>query len=436
MRNWATRAVGELAHRRDEINALNVFPVPDSDTGSNMAHTMEAAVAELDNGGDVADSLALGAVRGARGNSGMVLSQVLRGVAESTVDSVIDGAVFVRSLKQAVELVDRAIVEPVEGTVVTVLKAAAEAADDAQAQSGATLHSTVSAAIAAAETALERTPSQLPALREAGVVDAGGAGLVILLESLLAEIEGSTGHTGLPEAEPTTELEVVFFFAGDLDALQAAIEPLGDSLVIARATEDSANVHIHSQQAGKVIETAFGTGEVTNLHLEVLPPHAVPASETPIARRVFAAAPAGPISDLLASAGVSVVSPDDPIAAEHEDIVLATGVSSQTAAGRVVPAQSLAAALAAISVYEPDNPDTGAVVAAMRDAAKSMRVAYPSQETPQSIIATCRDLLAEGGEQVTVLSALDLDQEDLAQQLRVDVMALKVPDIATEIGVE
>lgn len=436
MRNWATRAVGELAHRRDEINALNVFPVPDSDTGSNMAHTMEAAVAELDNGGDVADSLALGAVRGARGNSGMVLSQVLRGVAESTVDSVIDGDVFARSLQQAVELVDRAIAEPVEGTVITVLKAAAEAADDAEAQSGATLHSIVSAAIAAAEKALERTPSQLPALREAGVVDAGGAGLVILLESLLAEIEGSTGHTGLSEPEPDTELEVVFFFEGDIDTLQAAITPLGDSLVIARATEDSANVHIHSHQAGKVIETAFGTGEVTNLHLEVLPPHAEPASEEPIARRVFAATPAGPISDLLASAGVSVVSPDDPIAAKDEDIVLATGVSSQTAAGRVVPAQSLAAALAAISVYEPDNPDTGAVVAAMRDAAKSMRVAYPSQETPQSIIATCRDLLAEGGEQVTVLSALDLDQEELAQQLRVDVMALKVPEIATEIGVE
>ena len=436
MRNWATRAVGELAHRRDEINALNVFPVPDSDTGSNMAHTMEAAVAELDNGGDVADSLALGAVRGARGNSGMVLSQVLRGVAESTVDSVIDGDVFARSLQQAVELVDRAIAEPVEGTVITVLKAAAEAADDAEAQSGATLHSIVSAAIAAAETALKRTPSQLPALREAGVVDAGGAGLVILLESLLAEIEGSTGHTGLPEPDPDTELEVVFFFEGDIDTLQVAIEPLGDSLVIARATEDSANVHIHSHQAGKVIETAFGTGEVTNLHLEVLPPHAEPASEEPIARRVFAATPAGPISDLLASAGVSVVSPDDPIVAKDEDIVLATGVSSQTAAGRVVPAQSLAAALAAISVYEPDNPDTGVVVAAMRDAAKSMRVAYPSQETPQSIIATCRDLLAEGGEQVTVLSALDLDQEELAQQLRVDVMALKVPEIATEIGVE
>ena len=436
MRNWATRAVGELAHRRDEINALNVFPVPDSDTGSNMAHTMEAAVAELDNGGDVADSLALGAVRGARGNSGMVLSQVLRGVAESTVDSVIDGDVFARSLQQAVELVDRAIAEPVEGTVITVLKAAAEAAEDAEAQSGATLHSIVSAAIAAAETALERTPSQLPALREAGVVDAGGAGLVILLESLLAEIEGSTGHTGLPEPEPETELEVVFFFEGDIDTLQVAIEPLGDSLVIARATEDSANVHIHSRQAGKVIETAFGTGEVTNLHLEVLPPYAEAVSEEPIARRVFAAAPAGPISDLLASAGVSVVPPDDPIAAKDEDIVLATDVSSQTATGRVVPAQSLAAALAAISVYEPDNPDTGAGVAAMRDAAKSMRVAYPSQETPQSIIATCRDLLAEGGEQVTVLSALDLDQEELAQQLRVDVMALKVPEIATEIGVE
>ena len=151
LRNWATRAVGELAHRREEINALNVFPVPDSDTGSNMAHTMEAAVAELDKGGDVADSLA----RGARGNSGMVLSQVLRGVAESTVDSVIDGSVFARSLQQAVELVDRAIAEPVEGTVITVLRAAAEAADDSAARPGATLHGIVSGAISAARTALE-----------------------------------------------------------------------------------------------------------------------------------------------------------------------------------------------------------------------------------------------------------------------------------------
>ena len=436
LRNWATRAVGELAHRRDEINALNVFPVPDSDTGSNMAHTMEAAVAELDNGGDVADALALGAVRGARGNSGMVLSQVLRGVAESTVESVIDGSVFARSLQQAVELVDRAIAEPVEGTVITVLQAAAEAADDAAAQSSATLHSIASAAIAAARTALERTPSQLPALREAGVVDAGGAGLVILLESLLAEIEGSTGHAGVPGPEEVTELEVVFFFEGDIDALQAAIAPLGDSLVIARATEDSANVHIHSRRAGAVIETAFAQGKVNNLHLEVLPDHAEPAAEESVARRVYAAAPAGPISDLLESAGVTVVPPEKPIAAEDEDIVLVTGLSSGTGAGRVVPAQSLVAALAAISVNDPNNPDTGAVVAAMRDAAKSMRVAYPSQENLASIIATCRDLLAEGGEQVTILSALDVNDEDLGQQLDVDVVALNVPDIATEIGVE
>lgn len=79
LHNWAIRTVGELSHRRAEINALNVFPVPDSDTGSNMAHTMEAALAEVEKGGDVAEALAIGSVRGARGNSGMVLSQVLRG---------------------------------------------------------------------------------------------------------------------------------------------------------------------------------------------------------------------------------------------------------------------------------------------------------------------------------------------------------------------
>ncbi|MDY3127073.1 MAG: DAK2 domain-containing protein, partial [Corynebacterium sp.] len=125
---WARRSVAELSRRRTELNKLNVFPVPDSDTGSNMTHTMAAAVAEAELGGDVAEALAIGSARGARGNSGIVLSQVLRAVADSTDNSVITAEDIVESLVLAVELVDKAIAQPVEGTVVTVLRAAAHGA--------------------------------------------------------------------------------------------------------------------------------------------------------------------------------------------------------------------------------------------------------------------------------------------------------------------
>lgn len=439
LRNWAHRAVGELSHRRAEINALNVFPVPDSDTGSNMAHTMEAAVAEVEKAdGDIAAALAMGAVRGARGNSGMVLSQVLRGVAEATVDSTIDGAIFAASLMHAVELVDRAIAEPVEGTVITVLRCAAEKAESTARQPDSSFHGVVSETISAARTALAETPSQLPELRAAGVVDAGGAGLVILLETLLAEIEGTTSHSPESMPETVTELEVVFFFQGDSAALKEKIAPLGTSLVIAQAGDDSASIHIHSTQAGKVIETAFAAGSVSNLRLEALPETSAPRGDTDAGhtRTVYAAVPAGPMAELVQSAGVTVVEPGETIHAAGEDIVLSSGLEEHATAAHTVEISSLAAGLAAISVYEPDNADTAAVVESMRDAAQSMRVAHPAEESELAIAQMCRQLLAAGGEQVTVISPLNISQEELAAELGVDVVALQVPDIPTEIGVE
>ncbi|MER0088301.1 DAK2 domain-containing protein [Corynebacterium sp. KPL3927] len=439
LRNWAHRAVGELSHRRAEINALNVFPVPDSDTGSNMAHTMEAAVAEVEKGdGDVAAALAMGAVRGARGNSGMVLSQVLRGVAEATVDSTIDGAIFAASLMHAVELVDLAIAEPVEGTVITVLRCAAERAESTARQPDYSFHGVVSETISSARTALAETPSQLPELRAAGVVDAGGAGLVILLEALLAEIEGTTSHAPESMQETVTELEVVFFFEGNSAALKEKIAPLGTSLVIAQAGDDSASIHIHSTQAGKVIETAFAEGSVSNLRLEALPETSAPRGDTEAGqtRTVYAAVPAGPMAELVQSAGVTVVEPGETFHAAGEDIVLSSGLEEYATAEHTVDISSLAAGLAAISVYEPDNADTAAVVESMCDAAQSMRVAHPAEETEAAIAQMCRQLLAAGGEQVTVISPLNISQEALAAELGVDVVALQVPDIPTEIGVE
>ena len=131
---WARAASAELDARRVEINMLNVFPVPDADTGSNMAHTMAAAVAEADRlpagagAQQIAEALAVGAVKGARGNSGVVLSQVMRGVAQSVTEDTPGATVIADALRAAVKFVDRAIADPVEGTVITVLRAAGAAA--------------------------------------------------------------------------------------------------------------------------------------------------------------------------------------------------------------------------------------------------------------------------------------------------------------------
>lgn len=190
---WVRSAVGELTARRTEINALNVFPVPDADTGSNMAHTMTEALKEIEtldpeercDVARVSAAMATGSVRGARGNSGVVLSQVLRGLAQSAAQGQLNGRSIQKALNMGNGFVVRAINEPVEGTVITVLRAAAIAANQAANDS---LVEVLGAATHAAQVALDKTPSQLAVLREAGVVDAGAKGLVVLLESLLRAV--------------------------------------------------------------------------------------------------------------------------------------------------------------------------------------------------------------------------------------------------------
>lgn len=214
LQRWARACAHTLARQKEEINRLNVFPVPDSDTGSNMAFTMASAVSALDhalreremkksrsragNGAqsgtdlttdaslttsEAAIALAIGATKGSRGNSGVVLSQLLRGLAESAQAGPLNGTSVCDALSNSLRFVQAAIVNPVEGTVITVLRSAAAAATSA-AQSTDSAGAVAHAARLAASRALERTPSQLPVLRRAGVVDAGGRGLVVLLEEL------------------------------------------------------------------------------------------------------------------------------------------------------------------------------------------------------------------------------------------------------------
>lgn len=466
LHDWAARAVAELSARRAEINALNVFPVPDADTGSNMAHTMEAALAEArrltgePGVGEVARALAIGSVRGARGNSGLVLSQVLRAIADSTNHGNVDGTCIADSLTLAVQLVDRAIAEPVEGTVITVLRAAAVAAEAA----GPDLHNVVSSAVDAARTALANTPSQLDVLRQAGVVDAGGAGFVVLLEALLAEVEGAAA-TAATSPEPGAvgpQLEVMFYFDGDLGALESALSGLGDSLVVARAEESSGSVHIHSHAAGRVIETAFATGAVSDLRIEVLPD--APQVATP-RRVVVAVTPAGSVADLYREAGAVVVAPGEDVVSDilsevrhssaEELILLPNGlldhrqlISVERATHAfeqsitIVPTGRLVSGIAALSVHDAQAP-VGVAAYTMSEAAASMRTATVTREDVTTTVeaaveAACRILLAEGGEHVILLTGMEVDVEKLDEALHVDVMAFPADGLGhlVEIGVE
>ncbi|WCZ34454.1 MULTISPECIES: DAK2 domain-containing protein [Corynebacterium] len=496
---WARRASGELERKRAEINELNVFPVPDGDTGSNMAHTMAAAVdaaAELPDGAgltEVAEALAVGAVRGARGNSGVVLSQTLRGFAQAASYGATEGEMLAVALTNAVGFVDRAIAEPVEGTIITVLRAAADAA---RPNAHLPLVDVAAAATAGAQDALRLTQTQLPALHEAGVVDAGGAGLVAVLGTLTVEGEGKGSPEDVDRQTSEThgtqgELEVMFSFRGDLDALKSELAGLGDSLIIAPLNDSEATVHIHSRNAGKVIETAFSAGEVSDLRLEVLT-SAVPAGAPE--RLIIAVTPPGSVTSLYAASGAATVVPGPNVAADmldaitrsgsNEVIVLPNGQLSNSELAAVenaaraveqsitiLPTVRLVSGIAALSVHDPAQPLATAAFT-MSEAAGEMRTALAfraekgaltlggavakgdvvvtsrgehlliADEPMEAVERACRRLLEHGGEQVSVLfdpSELRADAlEELAGKLGVDVMVYPADGLqaCAEIGVE
>ena len=199
-------ALAWLEEHRDTVNALNVFPVPDGDTGTNMLLTLRRATEQgpHDPGGPAAEaahSLAQGAFLGARGNSGVILSQFFKGFAvalEGRTDC--SGAALAEALSQAKEAAYRAVSQPVEGTMLTVIREAAEAAQASAAENGQSPAAVLSAAFAASRQSLLRTPELLPVLREAGVVDSGGLGIVVILGGLLAGL--TAGDDAAPETPP------------------------------------------------------------------------------------------------------------------------------------------------------------------------------------------------------------------------------------------
>ena len=273
----------------DMLNRLNVYPVPDGDTGTNMARTLDAVVAEMEttDAGDLdatCDAISHGSLMGARGNSGVILSQIMRGFATTVKEHAdVRGARFADALQAAAVGAYQAVLKPVEGTILTVARLSAEAAR-AAADAGGSLADVVRAARDAGKIALDNTPEQLAVLKDAGVVDAGGAGYLLLLDSALHVVAGDP----LPEAEPDDgfagavgeafaavahrssgtegELDVseqryeVMYFMDladeRIDDFKSGWGAIGDSIVVVGG-DGLWNCHVHTNDIGAAIEVAL-----------------------------------------------------------------------------------------------------------------------------------------------------------------------------------
>jgi uncharacterized protein len=283
-----------LDHHRDRVNALNVYPIPDGDTGTNMALTMHASLdtaLKADNAtsiGNVADRFAFGALMGARGNSGVILSQIFRGFAGGVAGKdTMDGADLAMALAGARDKAYKAVMRPVEGTMLTVIRVAAD-----HAAASATTHSDIATvledALAGAKAALADTPNLLAILKQAGVVDAGGQGIVYILDSFhryaigdtTVEEEAASGQIGaeMNFLDHVAELHgedpfgyctnfMVFSEGFDYEAAREKIAGMGQS-VVAVGDETMLKVHIHTENPGDVLQYALTLGYLDQVKID------------------------------------------------------------------------------------------------------------------------------------------------------------------------
>ena len=420
-----------LRAHRDFINRLNVYPVPDGDTGTNMALTLESVVGELAEAGStdmaaVCRALSHGSLMGARGNSGVILSQVLRGLADACKDrSEIDAPALAEGLRRAREGAYGAVMRPVEGTILTVAQAAAEAAST---QEHSSLIELLEAAKQAADAALASTPELLPVLKHAGVVDAGGAGLVLLLDSLLHVTAGrplpeppadpvfrpaalAGEGPSAPEHDEVGDLryEVMYLLEAPDETIPAFKDVwagIGESIVVVGG-DGLWNCHIHTDDIGAAVEAALDCGRprqirVTDLFEQVEEERWVreattttpePAPVDPVECAVVAVATGEGIRRIFHSLGVHQVvgggqsmnpstaqllaaveaapAPEVVILPNNKNIIpvaeQAAEVSAKTV--RVVPTRGIAEGFAALLEYDPaatvdDNVRTMSTAAA------------------------------------------------------------------------
>ncbi len=292
LRDAIISAANTIANQKQKVDELNVFPVPDGDTGTNMSMTIGAAVRELEllsdpTVGETAKTTASALLRGARGNSGVILSLLFRGFSSGLKGKEeADGVALADALTQGVEAAYKAVMKPTEGTILTVAREAAEKGRETALTTNDPLE-VFSAIVAQAEETLERTPEMLPVLKKAGVVDAGGKGFVVIFSAMLDVFRGGTvvrseaaapkkavKRTAVAEAEGDIQFAYCTEFivmkkkdAGDPLKLRAFLESIGDCVVVVD-DEEIVKVHVHSNHPGLAIEEGLKLGMLTSMKIE------------------------------------------------------------------------------------------------------------------------------------------------------------------------
>ena len=404
------------------INALNVFPVPDGDTGTNMLMTMRSAMKEIaeytsHSATDIAERFARGALMGARGNSGVILSQILRGFARAGQDKEFYTASDVaHALRQASESAYRAVMKPVEGTILTVARAMAEGAEEAAIDTK-DIREQLRRATQSARAALLRTPEMLPILKEAGVVDSGGQGLVTILEGMMRQLRGETaGDESTPETAPAAVgfgsgmqihldappptldgerygYDIQYLIRGerlDVAAIRLYIGGLGDCPLVV-GDETLVKIHVHALTPGPALDYGAGLGMlddvvVENLDLQFADFFAQQAKAAPSASD---GGRLGVTTESITGVGIVAVAAGDGLAQAFRDL----GVSAVVTGGQSMnPStedllQAIASVQAEALILLPNNKNI--LMAAQQAAELTERPVFvvPSRSTPQGLAA-------------------------------------------------
>lgn len=297
LRNAVISGANNIANNRHSVDELNVFPVPDGDTGTNMTLTIKNAAKELTvvsnkNVSEVADITASALLRGARGNSGVILSLIFRGIAKGLKGKeTAEGAELAAALQNGVSAAYKAVMKPTEGTILTVVRMAAGAAEEAVKSGDKDFVLVFEKALLGAKDALEKTPEMLPVLKKAGVVDAGGCGLVTIFEGMLSVfkdgvvIESQEAPKEVAKQEKRTNAaaefdgEITFTYCTEFivqrdkkittspTALRSYLESIGDCVVV--VDDDSIiKVHVHTDNPGNALQEGLKFGMLTNMKIE------------------------------------------------------------------------------------------------------------------------------------------------------------------------
>jgi DAK2 domain fusion protein YloV len=418
-------AVANLEAHADEIDALNVYPVPDGDTGHNMLATVKAALEEADGAagqtaGRIAAAISFGALMGARGNSGVIASQVFRGMAEGLGGkSRFNGLDLAHALKEGARTAYGAVAKPVEGTILTVIRESAEAAV-AAAERDNDIETVLAATVDAAEKSVARTPSLLAILREAGVVDAGGQGLYRLFQGALLHLVGrapagaarerARSGTGIKpsmlvaHADDGFGYETMFLLRPngsgtlDVDAIRDHLQSIGESVLVA-GDRRALKVHVHNERPDLVVGYGLGLGALSRISIENLDNQARDIRETRAAaftddpsETELTASPhtrAGATTADLPALGVVSVVAGDGLAAIFRDFgvmaVVPGGQSSNPSTGELL--EAIRPVEAREIILLPNNPNV--VLAARQMAAMAGRpvVVVPTRNAAEGFAA-------------------------------------------------